>query len=216
MICQEIDRILLPEKLIEGSISAIELQELDDEGMPISSEKEYCTPRIVLSYNSQKFREALAIYSLYQTIGREQTWEFINQIYSEKTIEVWIKIGKNLALNHCALTIPRYAVREKVRRRGYAHTSNDPNSLRSQKGRISKMMTNEQEIQELEATISRIKVKQAQLFERRLDALLAIQSEIPKEIKREVFQSLVGNTLPVEGEDPNKYEINPITERRDE
>lgn len=214
MICQEFDRILLPEKLIQGSIPSLRRKGEEDQREEGSGETEQYSPKIRLSYNSQKFREALALYSLYQIIGREETWSLITEIYSEQTLKQWKQTGESLARSHCVVTIPRYTVREKVRRRGYAHSSTDPNSLRSQKGRIIKMINQEQEVQELEDTISRIKLKQAQLFEKRLDALLALQAEVPKEIKKEVFNHLIGETIPVEGEDTTKYVINPNTERR--
>jgi hypothetical protein len=69
------------------------------------------------------------------------------------------------------------------------------------------MINKDPETQELEDTITRIKLKQAQLFEKRLDAILAIQSEVPKEIKKEYFHQMIKETIPVIEEDNSKIII---------
>jgi hypothetical protein len=69
------------------------------------------------------------------------------------------------------------------------------------------MINKDPETQELEDTITRIKLKQAQFFEKRLDAILAIQSEVPKEIKKEYFHQMIKETIPVIEEDNSKIII---------
>lgn len=195
LFCEQFDSILIPEKLISGSVRYSELRSNIEYYEQIGEDPEL-SKYIQITENSQKFREALAIYQIYQVYGRTEAWQLVNQIYSENTLKKWIQTGESLARNYCVIRCPRYVFKDKVRRRGYSHSSHDPNSLRSQKGKVSKMIQESSVNQQLEETISRIKLKQAQLFEKRLDVFLELESDLPQEIKKEVFQRLLDETIP--------------------
>jgi hypothetical protein len=215
LIFQELDRLLVPEKLVEGNVSLYE--QVQDEQTGENVRKTRDTPKVRITYTSQKYKEALIIYKLLTIRGREETLKIVETIYSKDNLKKWYETGLSLVTTFKVISIPRAKFKEKIRRRGYSRSSMDPNSLNAQKGRLEKMISKSQQNQEYEETIERIKLKQAQLFERRLDAFLALEDDsLPVEAKKEVFSSLLGENFPIEGEDFDKIEIPNLEERREE
>lgn len=200
LIDEQLDRLLVSTEIVRGSISAKVGKNENIDAEYELYENSYTRRRIKYTQSSQRYLECLTIYKTYTLLGREHANLLLEGIYGKNTLEVWKMKAKNKASSFVTVRAKKIIIKDRIRRRGNSHSSSDPNSLRSQKGRLSKMIQKEQEVINLEEQIERIKRKQAALFERRLDAFLALEdTSLTREERRIAFKSILGDSyLPEE------------------
>lgn len=148
-----------------------------------------------LKSGGKTFRENYIIRQTYILLGKPECLQLLRRIYSEDNLSKWYRTGKNLSKSSEVIKIPYARVKEKVRRRGYHESSTNKFKTKSfqKRRKESPVMVNKSpEAQELEQTRERILLKQAKLFEQRLNRYLEIESsETTPEKKKELFNSLV-------------------------
>lgn len=148
------------------------------------------SPEIQIKPKSSRFYECMVIFQQYSILGKSLCRELLEKIYSKSNIAKYIELGRSLIFNSRTqiVKIPRYSVKNKVQRRGYHETSSNKHKSKSQEERVMKSEEN----LEYERTIESIKLKQAKLFEQRLDAYLElVESGITDARKKELFSDLL-------------------------
>lgn len=134
------------------------------------------------------FKENLIIRQTFSLLGKELGTQILKSVYSERNLEIWYNTGKKLSSSFEVVRIPISNPKPVVRRRGHKGSSSNPRISKDQ----SKEVKMSRENQELEETKTRIKLKQAKLFEERLDRYLQLESrEIPSSERKRIFQSLL-------------------------
>lgn len=148
-----------------------------------------------LKSGGKTFRENFIIRQTYILRGKQECLRLLEEIYSKDNLSKWYRTGKNLCKSFEVIKIPYARVKEKVRRRGYHESSTNKFKTKSfQKRRKENpvMVIKSPEAQELEQVRERILLKQAKLFEQRLNRYLEIENpETTPERRKELFNSLV-------------------------
>lgn len=169
---------------------------------PIKLFKE-TNPYVRYKDRGSRFLECIVIFQQYLILGRQATLELLHQVYDQENIQRWKSNGEKIISGYRIVRIPSYSKKDKQRKRGYRNTSSSNKITKNQE---VKVMQSEESI-ELEKTLQRIKLKQAQLFEQRLDNYLQLCSEeLSKVEKRQAFQGLLApitNIAPVEHQPEN-------------
>lgn len=141
------------------------------------------------------FRECYIIRQTFLLLGKQEGERLLGNLYSDENISRWKRTGKSLASSYRTVKIPLVNVKEKVRRRGYHETSSNKqktHSFQKNKKGDPVIVKKSPESIELEETKQRILLKQAKLFEQRLDEYLRISDpELSPSQKKEVFNRLV-------------------------
>lgn len=133
------------------------------------------------------FKENLIIRQTFLLLGRQSGLQLLSEVYSEENIERWKHTGECLCTHYSLVKLPKANLKDKVRRRGYKETSSNKHKQKSMEGVVN-MST---EARDLEEVKRRIKLKQAELFEKRLDRYLEIESELSSQKRKEIFYSLL-------------------------
>jgi hypothetical protein len=148
-----------------------------------------------LKSGGKTFRENYIIRQTYILLGKQECLQLLKRTYSEDNLQKWYNTGKSLCKSTEIVRIPYARVKEKVRRRGYHDSSTNKFKTKSfqKRRKESPVMVNKSpEAQELEQIRERILLKQAKLFEQRLNRYLEIESsDTTPEKKKELFNSLV-------------------------
>lgn len=140
------------------------------------------------SSGGKVFRENFIIRQSFITLGKLSALELLKGIYSEQNLEKWNKTGRSLCKSSKVIKIPYAIVRERIRRRGYKESSSNNHKSKSQEGRV-KMSKENRSLEEIKQSILK---KQALMFERRLDAYLAMTDpDVDKIIKKQIFEHLL-------------------------
>jgi hypothetical protein len=152
------------------------------------------------------FREAFTIRSIFLNLGKDLGFQQLCGIYRRDNLQKWYETGRKLSSTYQIVKIPYARVKEKIRRRGYHETSsNKPYKIRNSrdwnkqglplKAKGDPIMVKESNTSiELEETRQRILLKQAKLFEKRLDDYLALADpELTPSVKRTVYENLIGS-----------------------
>lgn len=217
LVNEQLDRLLSEKDVIRGNIKCKVDSKADIPDKFVVYGETYTRRYIEYKQSSQRFIECLTLYKSYLLLGRHQAKQLIEQLYSRTTIEVWRKQAERAARNLDLVRISQIHVKEKIRRRGNSHSSSDPNSKRNQRRKVNEMMKKEEEVRILEETILRIKSKQAKLFEKRLDAFLALEdTSLSKEERRLLFNSILGDSYIPEKEDDSNIDLNSKEEKENE
>lgn len=138
--------------------------------------------------NQKVLKEILIIRKIFHVLDRDLAIHFLYSIYRKENLDKWLQTAETLIRKYKIIKIPDIKVKEKVRRRGYRESHS--NKHKSKDWRKEVMMS--KEARTLEEIKNDIRRKQALLFERRLDAFLALEdSNLPLNRRKEIFNSLL-------------------------
>lgn len=138
--------------------------------------------------NQKIINEILAIRKIFLLNDKETSFCLLRNIYREENLDRWCTTAKKLLSSYQVIYIPKSRTKEKIRRRGYRESHSNKHKSKDQRGEVSMS----REAQQLEETKRRIREKQALLFERRLDAFLALEDpNIDPAERKKIFNEIL-------------------------
>lgn len=138
--------------------------------------------------NQKILKEILIIRKLFILLEKDLALHILYSLYKEDNLKRWIRTTESLLRGYKVVKVQYVTVKEKVRRRGHRSSQSNKHKSKDQRGEV--IMSNE--ARELEEIKQRIKKKQAILFERRLDAFLAMEdSNLPITERKKIFNALL-------------------------
>jgi hypothetical protein len=130
----------------------------------------------------------LIIRKLFLLLEKDLAIHILYSLYKEDNLKRWYQTTELLVKKYKVVKIQYVEVKEKVRRRGHRSSHSNKRITKDQRGEV-KMSKEARELEEIKL---RIRKKQAILFERRLDAFLAMEdSNLPLAARKEIFNALL-------------------------
>jgi hypothetical protein len=138
--------------------------------------------------NQKVLKEILIIRKLFLFLEKDLAIHILYSLYKEDNLKRWYQTTELLVKKYKVVKIQYVEVKEKVRRRGHRSSHSNKRITKDQRGEV-KMSKEARELEEIKL---RIRKKQAILFERRLDAFLAMEdSNLPLAARKEIFNALL-------------------------